>query len=447
MQAGDLNRMPHRQPRFLPLTAWLCLLTFALPAIAVPPKPTPQPVTTNVAPKPEPTKTAVNDAPLTSLLDLSPDEPASREIAFDVARSLRRSTQVRYRDLDEVLNVGAEDTQIASVRSGDGLIKSGKTKLRDGQYDAAIEDFDAAVESYLTGYALLPDLTVLPRAIALEGVAQLLSGDEAKAATTFARSVQADLKYEQDFTEYPQKVQTAYDTARQAVLARPKIEYEVRTTPPNARVYVNGVFQGLSPVWVKTRVGEQFVTLSKHGSARKAKIFNLELQKDPPPLEEELPKARRQAAYESVIERLGEIFDGSVEPSDLTEAQGLCGATYAVALRATGTRDKMKVELALANLAGRQVVNRLTREIKWQKRDKELIDKLVDELFRIPELPAAEVPAPIGGSTPVYKTWWFWTVIGAVVVGSATAVVLATRKSTPTPPKYAPGHGGLVIQF
>lgn len=388
----------------------------------------------------------VADAPTATLIDLSADEPAVREVAFDVARSLRRSRQVRYRDLDAELNRGAEDNAVASVRSGDGLVSSGRAKLNAGQYTAAAEDFDNAVESYLVAYAVLPDLTVLPHALALLGVAYLLDGDEAKAAAAFARSVQADLKYEQDFTEFPAKVQTTYDLARGTVLARPRIEYEVRTTPPNARVYVNGVFQGLSPVWVKTTAGEQFITLAKQGSARRARIVKAQ-QADSPPVSEELPPAKRRAGFDRACEHLADIFDGSVEPNDLTDLQGLAGVSYAVVLRASGTRDKLTVELALANLAGRQVVNRVSREIRWQKRDKELIDGLVDDLFRIQELPAYQPPTPPAAAPPVYKTWWFWTIAGAVVAGSATAVVLATHKSAAAPSGYGPGEGGLVIRF
>ena len=440
-------RVPTRPQR---LTALLCVVSMLAPVApvwAAPPSPVvvTQPTAQTVAPK---RTAAVTDAPLTTLFDLGADEPAPREIAFDVARSLRRSKQVRYRDLDDVLNVGADDTQVAGMRSGDGFVKSGKAKLQAGQYKLAVDDFDAAVESYAEAYAVLPDATVLPRAMALLAVAELLGGQDEKATAAFARSVQADPKYEQDFTEYPPRVQAIYDTARQAVLARPSVEYEVRTTPPNARVYVNGAFQGLSPVWVKTRLGEQFIAIAKHGYARRVKTLTPATIRDLPPVEEELVPAKRKGAFDTVTERLADIFDGAVEPADLTEAQGLSGVGYAVAVRASGTRDAMHVQLALANLAGRQVVNRVSRDIAWHKRDKELIDKLVDELFHIDELPVYEPPPEtVVPGTPVYQTWWFWTVIGAVAAGSTVAVLLATRKSTPSQPKYAPGHGGLLIQF
>jgi hypothetical protein len=50
---------------------------------------------------------------------------------------------------------------------------------------------------------------------------------------------------------------------------------------------------------------------------------------------------------------------------------------------------------------------------------------------RTAELVSAPRPAPEGDS-PVYKRWWFWTGIGAVVVGGAVTAVLLSR-STKSP--------------
>lgn len=59
-----------------------------------------------------------------------------------------------------------------------------------------------------------------------------------------------------------------------------------------------------------------------------------------------------------------------------------------------------------------------------------------------PAEPRKEKPAE---ATPFYKTWWFWTVVGAVVVGTGTAVYFGTRSSGSTgsagftpDPYYAP---------
>lgn len=35
------------------------------------------------------------------------------------------------------------------------------------------------------------------------------------------------------------------------------------------------------------------------------------------------------------------------------------------------------------------------------------------------------------GATPIYKKWWLWTIVGAVVVGATTAAVVATQGGSP----------------
>ena len=43
------------------------------------------------------------------------------------------------------------------------------------------------------------------------------------------------------------------------------------------------------------------------------------------------------------------------------------------------------------------------------------------------DLTAAQSPAPAANSAPVYKTWWFWTGVGAAVVaGTVAAIVIAS---------------------
>lgn len=382
------------------------------------------------------------EVPLVTLFDLSSDDAAAREIAYDVARALRKSKQVRFRDIDESLNVGGEEMQISSAKSGDGFMKAGSAKLKKGEHADAAEDLDSAVASYLAAYAHLQDPSVLPRAMALLGVALLLSGDQKGATAAFQRATRADAKLEQDFTGYPPKVQQVYDAARKTVLAAAKVDFEIETRPPYAEVYVNGRYMGLSPTYVSSVAGEQFIALSKHGYARKAKI--IQVPESGQKLDETLDPARRKQAFESIKERLQEIFGGAVEPNDLTEAQGLVALPFVVVVRASGSREKMKVELALANLAGRQVVNRITKDVPWLKRDRDTIDKVMEELLKAPEVPIDK--APEIRTRSILTTWWFWAVVAGVAGGSVLAYKLASSED-PLPPTYNEGQGGLIVQF
>jgi hypothetical protein len=52
--------------------------------------------------------------------------------------------------------------------------------------------------------------------------------------------------------------------------------------------------------------------------------------------------------------------------------------------------------------------------------------------------PPPSVPAP--RRTPVYKRWWFWSVLGAVVVGATVGVVAATTGGSDRMPRGEVGH-------
>jgi hypothetical protein len=55
-------------------------------------------------------------------------------------------------------------------------------------------------------------------------------------------------------------------------------------------------------------------------------------------------------------------------------------------------------------------------------------------------------------ATPIYKKWWFWTIIGVVVaggaVGAAVGVTQANKQPQPAPPEpFQPGDTVLNPQF
>jgi hypothetical protein len=67
----------------------------------------------------------------------------------------------------------------------------------------------------------------------------------------------------------------------------------------------------------------------------------------------------------------------------------------------------------------------------------------------VQQAPGAEVtnleqPKRQETGTPVYRTWWFWTGIGAVVVaGTVTAIVLASGGSKPNSANTGLGTRGV----
>lgn len=381
-----------------------------------------------------------------TLIDLSDEEAATREIAFDVSRAVKKSKAVRFSDLDAALNLGGEEVQVTSAKTADQLVKSGLGKLKAGQHEDAVEDFDNAAGNYLIAYAVLADTSVYARSMALFGAAQFLAGDLKGAEKTFEKAVQADQKAPLDISEFSPKAQTLLDKARQAVSRREPIDFEIRTDPPNARAYVNGRFMGLTPVFASSTKGDQLISLSKQGSARKAR--KILVDKGGVVLDERLEPARRAAAFVGLRPGLIQVLSGQSKPEVLQEAEGVVAVPFALLLRATGTREKMKVELALASLNSRQVLNSVSREVRWESRDKETreqIDKMVDEVLKPRVIVAPDAPKEVQAK-PIYKRWWFYAILAAVAGGSAAAYFLAPSSDTPAP-GHAPGTGGLLIQF
>jgi tetratricopeptide (TPR) repeat protein len=383
------------------------------------------------------------ERPTVTLIDLSPEGPAEREIAHDVARALRLDAARRYRDPDEQLNLGAEDADVANIRGARGLLRAGKRLLAARSWAEAAEELEGAVTSYLASFAHAEEEDAIEQCLALHGVALHRAGDQEGAARAFRRAVVFRPAVKIDLAPYGADVAAAMAKAREDVLSRADVRYEVRTSVPNAEVWVNGRYFGLTPAFVKALAGEQYIRISKHGYVRAGRLETVERAEHVAQFE--LRPARRKPAWDGLRERLGEIFEGAVEPEDLSAAQGLLGANLAVVLRCSGTREKMQVRLALANLSGRQVLKRVTREFSWLRRDKVAVAKLVQELFVAPA-------APVGREGPevrrdsVFKKWWFWALVGGAVAGSVTAAVLLGDTET-VGDRYQAGTGGLVLKF
>lgn len=383
-----------------------------------------------------------------TLVDLSAEEAATREIAADVARVLKKTKNVRYVDLDAALNLGGEEIQTSSARAADQSYKAGMAKLDAGKFEDAADELQNAVDNYAIAYSVLADMTLYPRSLVMLAVAQLLSGDAKGADKNFERAVQADQKATSDIdvSKYSPKAQTALVKARTAVAAREQVDFEIKTDQPNARVFVNGRSMGLTPTFATSTKGDQIISITKQGFARKVRKISVE--KSGAVVDEKLDPARRSAALESLRKGLITVAGGGSAPEVLSEAEGLLAAPMALLLHCSGTREKMTVSIGLANLSSRQVINQVTRDVKWESRDKatkEQIDRLVDDVLK-PRVIVAPVDPGIIEAKPIYKKWWFYAILGAVAAGSVYAYSKASE-TAPVKPAYTKGTGGVLIQF
>lgn len=379
-----------------------------------------------------------------TLIDLSEDNAAAHEITHDLARAIRRTKNTRYQSVNKALNVGAEDVHRTNLRSGRSLYRSALSRMRDGDFEEAAEELESAVTNYQESFAFMYDHKHIADVMVAHGVALYKSKQRQSAKKAWVRASEFRPKYEADVSKWGPKVVKEYSKARDKVLRRANVTFEVRTKPAHAEVWCNGRYFGLSPAFVRGFKGRQFVAVRKHRFARMGKVKTVK-REDGAVIDFELSTARKLEVYDKLRESLAEVFGGAVERNDLSAVRGLLNASLAVIVQSSGSRHKMKIRLALANLDGRQVVKRMVKEVSWLRRDKKAMEALVLELFKAPDVPKG-ADGPIVKKETVFTKWWFWAGAAGVIGGSVAAYILLSGDEV-LDAKYRPGTGGLALQF
>jgi len=396
-------------------------------------------------------------------------------------QELRKGGVVQLANVASSLGGGTEDPGIAAVRQADKLYAAGREQYRKQEYEEASKSFGRAVKLMEENLANVSDYGFFADVYLWSGLALFRAGnaDDATLALERALLVRPDLQAD------PRKVDSPVflgiiEKLRKSLRERPRGSLIVATTPSGCELLVNGVLRGKTPVdlrgvpsgWHNLRAACPGHTPA--AAAREVKPnqptqvdFTLQLARNaagaltgPDPLPPLIGRLRRglvnnesaallqEVAMRSLADfavvgyflresgdyllrgyllrtqdsRLVPLPDARFDLELLTAGQEAGRFARSVEkalvsmppveLRAgksptgDGTTKEIRTagDLARAeNLLAREEIERLARE----ERERRLGLGMTDEG------PAAD--------KPVYKKWWFWTVIGAAVVGGALA--------------------------
>lgn len=165
----------------------------------------------------------------------------------------------------------------ARVFSGDPRTREEETleraraALADGRraYDALVLDeaiarLGQAVSLYQETGPLLGDLEELTTALAYLGGALTLRGSADEAESTFVELLTVNASYQLD--GFPPTVTKVFEKATQRIEATKSGSVEVYSTPPYAAVYIDGRFEGVTPVTIDDLLaGTHYLRLEKVG--------------------------------------------------------------------------------------------------------------------------------------------------------------------------------------
>jgi len=363
------------------------------------------------------------------------DEPTAVLVMRAIEDGLKRNPRLEMKDLDTRLADFAQEVPQDQIDEGRLLLSEGQKAYTGLELGTARKKLAQSVDalSKVLPYIKKAELADAMMALA---AAELEDGDKKSATSTLLRLLTWRLDYKLDTNKYPPQLIQPVEEARKTVEKSKRGSLEIRTTPAAAQAYVDGRYVGVTPTFAEgLPVGEHWVTLKKEGwrkavtaaqvSAKQQVLVNLPLE--------------RSGKYLLVEQALAAMQKEVGKPTLSPAADNLKEVLFvdhAVFVRANGAAgNTVEVDAYLYDLRTRRRLTRIQRTVPVADAEKQLSSLAQTLYLNVSYEAEVETPRDLPppkpvGRRPVYKTWWFWTVGGAVVVGAILAGTLA-----PPPPK------------
>jgi hypothetical protein len=309
----------------------------------------------------------------------------------------------------------------------------------------AVEGFEKAPEVLFEGRA-----KQYKKALTFLGASLILQGDPQKGQEAFRRLLVYDRRAQLDKSLFPPGMVGTFETVRQDVIKGPRGSLSVFTTPSHGKVYVDGVFRGVSPCTVeRLPPGRHLVVVRKVGYqiwGGGATVEPGEEQKTRVRLVEQ-PTTERN--LESIDALAAELDDDDALGGELLQRAAGYGLDRFVLGRLQQRGQGVYYLVCLYELPSGEVVRSHEGVVNQEDRG---FATSVDAIFtylltgREEVLKSAKTIAVGGGTlrlkdeelfeedeTPVYKRWYFWTAcgVGAASVATLLALLLSGGEQQP----------------
>jgi hypothetical protein len=420
----------------------------AEPEAPVQPEPEAEPApAAEPAPEPEPAEAGDTRTPAFAFAITA--EQDLRELTMEIDRSLRdllaASPHVSSALADGVLN-GRSVEASEALQGARDLFDSGRAAYDGLDLVQASTLFGQALEAYEEQIAHLGDLNEISDCLLYLGAAEVLQGRTRQSRAFFVRLLIVDPERRPDPDVFPPPVTEAFDYVASQLPHVPSGGITVASTPEQADVFVDGVFQGTTPATVTDmKAGRHYVRIRRQGFVEAGQVIEV--------------TARRSTAVEASLstaeggqvidELLGQLATQVVAGSDeavatvqrLGEELGLevlftatvVRADSGVTVRLDGWNAVTGAAISSRN-AGPFEADPVSIAGDVQPGASELLDATWSALStaQAPIEPVVEPviePQPLPPRRPFWRQWWFWTAVGAVVVGAGLGIGLGVGLS------------------
>jgi len=383
--------------------------------------------------------------------------PASREVSefgHSVSGAISKYRCYTAVDVTDSLEAGM-GKGLERVEEGRAEAEKGMKAFLAMRLSLARDHFSRSVDAYSDGFAYLPYGGPLADSLMYLGASEAGLGRHEEAVRSFRAALR--IRPDADPSDYSAlpEVADAFDEA--SVLAGADVTgaLMVDSRPAGAEVYVDQSFVGVTPVdEPEVAAGPHWVELRKTGFIRKSIALDVPAGGSAAVTADQgtLKPARRKPLYDTAMRKL--LASGDMEAmSAIEDVKALFLSDMALIVRVGRSGTGFSARLSLWDLATMQRI--------WSGTEPEsgagsylgrgaaesLVSRAIaadEELAGVQEGGAATLMARKG---VWWKQWWFWTLIGSVVVGGTVAAVLLTRPDGSDAGIEKDGNGAVIIRF
>lgn len=313
-----------------------------------------------------------------------------------------------------------------------------------------------AVDAYTDGFAYLSYEGPFVEALMYLGACEAALSNPGAAIRAFriALGLKPGVRAD-DYSTLPE-VTRAFEAARAEAAGGVSGALIVDSRPQGVEVLLDGRrFLGVTPLDAPdVPAGPHFVVLRKAGYIRKTVRVDVPAGGTAAVAADEgaLDEARRKPLYDMAMRKLASPEGNDI--AGIEDIKALFLADLALVVRVDESARGMSARVALWDLATMQ------RVFEGAEPREGVVSVLgvgaaeavvnaalavVEERAEVRESGAATYQARSSGG--IWSRWWFWTAVGAVVLGGVTATVLLTRPKEKAPGLPRDGNGAVIIRF
>ncbi len=369
------------------------------------------------------------------------DAPIVRELGSALRDVLAAHPRYSTANAENMLN-GLDEDAAAALRQAREFFEEGQSAANDLEIEQAIDRFGQALEVYEEQIAHVDDLNDISECLINIGAAHVLAGDSRSSRNFFQRVLVIDPERRPDPDVFPPPVTEAYDQANARLQRVRNGLLNITSETPGAEVYVDGIYQGSAPQELSGfKAGRHYVRVRSQGYVEQGRVIEVSSRRATN-LEFDLEPTREgPEATDMLIDLSNQFEEGAhTEAADTVRRLGeLLNVEMLATAYVSRGDDGVNVRLNAWDIVGRESV--ATEQLGPFEADGVMIAGDVQPSFEemvtsawaamniqqssdVPLVDIAPPPPPPPVERPVYRRWWFWTVIGVVVVGAGLGVGL-----------------------